>query len=166
MRRGGKPGILRGGQCMVAPEREWMKVADVCEVVGVPAYVLRSWEAEFPQLGQAEGGSSARLYGPDDLDLVRRIRALVFDEGLTLAGVRRQLEGASGPKPVAAPRRPAVWDDDTRARVKTVREGLRDLLARLDAAGAPVLELQPPSPPRRKGRTRRTTGSTPPVASE
>lgn len=151
---------------MAVPEREWMKAADVCEAVGVPAYVLRSWEAEFPQLGQGEGSSSTRLYGPDDIELVRRIRTLVFEEGLTLAGVRRHLDGASGPKPVGGPRRPAMWDDDTRARVTAVRDGLRDLLARLDAAAGPVLELQPPSPARRKGRTRRTTGSTPPVASE
>jgi len=147
---------------MAAPEHEHMKAADVCEIVGVPVYVLRSWEAEFPQLGQAEAGSSARLYGPDDVELVRRIRTLVFDEGLTLAGVRRELEGPAGP---ATPRRLPVWDEDTRQRVRTVRDGLRELLARLDSRAVPDLELVPP-PPRRKVRMRRTSGSSSPAARE
>lgn len=152
---------------MAAPEHEWMKAADVCEVVGVPAYVLRSWEAEFPQLGQGEPGSSARLYGPDDVALVRRIRTLVFDEGLTLAGVRRQLEGLRGSQMPSVPRPSPSWDPDARARVNSVREGLRELLAQLDAAPVRELELMPSAPaPRRKARTRRTTGLTPPAASE
>jgi DNA-binding transcriptional MerR regulator len=152
---------------MAAPEREWMKAADVCEVVGVPAYVLRSWEAEFPQLGQEESGGGARLYGPDDVELVRRIRTLVFDEGLTLAGVRRQIEGRQGTAGPVTPRRPPVWDTDTTARVKAVRDGLRELLGRLESRPSPELELVPSAPPpRRKARVRRTSGPTPPVASE
>ena len=129
-----KPGILQGGQCMAVSEREWMKAAEVCDIVGVPAYVLRSWEAEFPQLGRAEEGGSARLYGPDDVELVRRIRTLVFDEGLTLAGVRRQLDSPQGP---VAPRRMPAWDDDTRQRLRAVRDGLRELLERLDSREVP-----------------------------
>lgn len=151
---------------MAVPERDWMKAADVCEAVGVPAYVLRSWEAEFPQLGQGEGGN-ARLYSPDDVELVRRIRALVFDEGLTLAGVRRQLERLQGAQEPRAIERPQVWDEDARVRVRHVRDGLRELLARLDASTVPELELVPSDQtPRRKARARRTTGSAAPVASE
>jgi len=119
---------------MAVSEREWMKAAEVCDIVGVPAYVLRSWEAEFPQLGRAEEGGSARLYGPDDVELVRRIRTLVFDEGLTLAGVRRQLDSPQGP---VAPRRMPAWDDDTRQRLRAVRDGLRELLERLDSREVP-----------------------------
>ena len=43
---------------MAAPKRELFKAAEVCEVVQVQPYVLRSWEAEFPQLGQAPAGST------------------------------------------------------------------------------------------------------------
>ena len=144
---------------MAAPEHEHMKAADVCEIVGVPAYVLRSWEAEFPQLGQVATGSSGRLYGPGDVELVRRIRALVFDEGLTLAGVRRQLEGALATSPLPPTHTPA-WDDETRARVKAVRDGLRELLVQLGPPATRELELVPSAPPRRKARTRRTSGPT------
>lgn len=152
---------------MAAPEREWIKAADVCDAVGVPAYVLRSWEAEFPQLGQGESGGGARLYGPDDVELVRQIRTLVFDEGLTLAGVRRQLEGLRGPLASDVPRPSLTWDPETRARVKAVRDGLRELLGRLTVAAGQELELVPSAPaPRRKARTRRPSGSAPPVGSE
>ena len=151
---------------MVAPEREWIKAADVCDAVGVPAYVLRSWEAEFPQLGQGDSGGGARLYGPDDVELVRQIRTLVFDEGLTLAGVRRQLEGLRV-RQAPTPRPSPAWDPETRARVKAVRDGLRELLGRLDTPAVQELELVPSvSSPRRKGRTRRPSGGAAPVVSE
>src|SRR6187549_775311 len=77
---------------MAAPKRELFKAADVCEVVQVQPYVLRSWEAEFPQIGQAPAGGGPRLYRRSDVDFVLRIKQLVFDEGLTLSGARRRLE--------------------------------------------------------------------------
>src|SRR5688572_31931112 len=77
---------------MAAPKRELFKAADVCEVVQVQPYVLRSWEAEFPQIGQAPAGGGARLYRRADIELVLRIKQLVFEEGLTLSGARRRLE--------------------------------------------------------------------------
>ena len=81
---------------MAAPKRELFKAADVCEVVQVQPYVLRSWEAEFPQIGQAPAGGGPRLYRRSDVELVLRIKQLVFDEGLTLSGARRRLEEDSG----------------------------------------------------------------------
>ena len=77
---------------MAAPKRELFKAAEVCEVVQVQPYVLRSWEAEFPQIGQAPAGGGPRVYRRADIELVLRIKQLVFDEGLTLSGARRRLE--------------------------------------------------------------------------
>ena len=81
---------------MAAPKRELFKAAEVCEVVQVQPYVLRSWEAEFPQIGQAPAGGGPRLYRRADVELVLRIKQLVFDEGLTLSGARRRLEEDGG----------------------------------------------------------------------
>ena len=80
---------------MAAPKRELFKAADVCQVVQVQPYVLRSWEAEFPQIGQVPAGGGPRLYRKSDVELVLRIKQLVFDEGLTLSGARRRLEDSS-----------------------------------------------------------------------
>ena len=87
---------------MAAPKRELFKAAEVCEVVQVQPYVLRSWEAEFPQIGQAPAGGGARVYRRTDIELVLRIKQLVFDEGLTLSGARRRLEEDGGENDGAA----------------------------------------------------------------
>ena len=81
---------------VAAPKRELFKAAEVCEVVQVQPYVLRSWEAEFPQIGQAPAGGGPRLYRRSDVELVLRIKQLVFEEGLTLSGARRRLEEDGG----------------------------------------------------------------------
>jgi DNA-binding transcriptional MerR regulator len=73
-------------------KRELFKSADVCELTQLQPYMLRSWEAEFPALGQPVNGGQGRLYRRVDVELVLRIKQLVFEEGLTLAGARRRLE--------------------------------------------------------------------------
>jgi DNA-binding transcriptional MerR regulator len=119
---------------MAAPKREWFKAAEVCEVAEVQPYMLRSWEAEFPQLGRATSGGGTRLYGQADIEMVLRIKSLVFGEGLTLAGARRRLEELAGEsdEPVVM-----LADDglgqQARERVRSVRDGLRDLLQMLSA---------------------------------
>jgi DNA-binding transcriptional MerR regulator len=119
---------------MAAPKREWFKAAEVCEVAEVQPYMLRSWEAEFPQLGRATSGGGTRLYGQADIEMVLRIKSLVFGEGLTLAGARRRLEelAEESDEPVVM-----LADDglgqQARERVRSVRDGLRDLLQMLSA---------------------------------
>ena len=108
------------------------KAAEVCEATGLQPYVLRSWEKEFPGIGVQKSPESPRLYRESDLEHVRRIRALVFGEGLTLAGARRRLEDTL---PRGADVRPAEIDEmldtlgaDARARIEIVRRGLRSIL--------------------------------------
>ncbi len=112
---------------VAAPKRERFKAAEVCEVVQVQPYVLRSWEAEFPQIGQAPAGGGPKLYRRTDVDLVLRIKQLVFDEGLTLSGARRRLEEDG------APSSPAEMVEDmldgrVRERLRQVRTGLQSIL--------------------------------------
>src|SRR6476620_295460 len=74
------------------PNRALFKAAEVCDLVKVQPYVLRSWESEFKDLGVSKGGSTTRVYRREDIELVLRIKHLLLIEGLTLAGVRRRLE--------------------------------------------------------------------------
>ena len=60
-------------------------------------YVLRSWEAEFPDLGVAKAAGGARVYRRKDVEQVARIKHLLLVEGLTLAGARRKLEEETAP---------------------------------------------------------------------
>src|SRR3982750_3170395 len=73
------------------PNRALFKPAEVCDIVKVQPYVLRTWEAEFPELGVAKTAGGPRVYRRADLEFVLRIKHLLFVEGLTLAGARRKL---------------------------------------------------------------------------
>jgi DNA-binding transcriptional MerR regulator len=97
-------------------------------------YVLRSWEKEFPGIGVQKSADSPRLYRQSDVDQVMRIKQLVFGEGLTLSGARRRLEAqltTAAPAVAEADDADDVLEtlgQDARARIATVRAGLRSLL--------------------------------------
>ena len=91
----------------------------MCEIAQVQPYVLRSWEAEFPDLGVSKTEGGPRVYRRADLEFVLRIKHLLFVEGLTLAGARKKLK-------------------DEQPGAQTVGEGLDELLgsdAREEIAG-------------------------------
>ncbi len=135
---------------MAAPKRELFKAADVCDVVQVQPYVLRSWEAEFPSLGQAGSGGGSRLYRRADVEMALKIKRLVFDEGLTLAGARRRLEEDDAPSNGAtASMVDEILGDRIRERVRNVRDGLQSLLQMLSQDRQRELQLVPPAPPKR-----------------
>jgi len=117
------------------------KAGEVCELLQVQPYVLRSWEKEFPGIGmQGKSPDSPRLYRQIDFEHVQRIKQLVFGEGLTVAGARRKLE-AEAP-PIAAVSESDAADvldalgADVRKRIAVVREGLRELQSMLTTAPA------------------------------
>ena len=65
--------------------------------------MLRSWEAEFPDLGVAKAEGGPRVYRRADVERVLRIKQLLYGEGLTLAGVRRKLTEERPPEATADP---------------------------------------------------------------
>jgi DNA-binding transcriptional MerR regulator len=142
---------------MSSAKRELFKSPDVCEMAQLQPYVLRSWEAEFPGLGQATSGG--RIYRRADVELVLRIRQLVFVEGLTLAGARRRLEEEQAEPSMAALSVDDVLGDMAKSRLRQVRTGLEAILQLLsrDAASSrgPELQLVAPSGGD-TSRTRRT----------
>src|SRR5689334_24676293 len=71
--------------------RSLFRQPEVCEIAQVQPYVLRTWEAEFPELGVKKTEGGPRVYRRADLEFVLRIKHLLFVEGLTLAGARRKL---------------------------------------------------------------------------
>ena len=79
------------------PNRALFKAAEVCELLKVQPYVLRSWEVEFPDLGVTKNAGGPRIYRRADVEQVQRIKHLLLVEGLTLAGARRKLEEETAP---------------------------------------------------------------------
>ncbi len=68
------------------PNRSLFRQPEVCEIASIQPYVLRSWEAEFPDLGVTKAEGGARVYRRADVERVLRIKQLVYGDGLTLAG--------------------------------------------------------------------------------
>jgi DNA-binding transcriptional MerR regulator len=134
------------------PKRALFKAAEVCDLVKVQPYVLRSWEAEFPDLGVAKAAGGPRIYRRSDVEQVVRIKHLLLVEGLTLAGARRRLEEETGPIGADAPVIDELIGQNARERLTEVKRGLRSILEMLSGRSAPP-EFQL-APPRAAGSSR------------
>jgi DNA-binding transcriptional MerR regulator len=77
------------------PKKLYYKIREVCGIVGVEAHVLRFWETEFPSLSPPKSKSGQRTYRPKDIELLLRIRNLLYEEGYTIAGARKRLSAGS-----------------------------------------------------------------------
>src|SRR6186997_2663526 len=120
------------------PSRSLFRQPEVCEIAQVQPYVLRSWEAEFQDLGVAKTQGGPRVYRRADVERVLRIKHLLFVEGLTIAGARRKLQDEQlVAPPASAAASSADLDDlltsDVRERIMSVRRSLRELAAMLAA---------------------------------
>ena len=73
------------------PKKLYYKIGEVCEIVGVEAHVLRFWEAEFPALSPPKSKSGQRTYRPKDIEILLKIRKLLYEDGFTIAGARKKL---------------------------------------------------------------------------
>jgi DNA-binding transcriptional MerR regulator len=109
------------------PNRALFKASEVCDLVKLQPYVLRSWEAEFPGLGVSKSAGSARVYRRSDVEQVARIKHLLLVEGLTLAGARRKLE-EDAPPALDEPAINELLGRNARERLTAIKQGLRSIL--------------------------------------
>jgi len=128
------------------PKRALFKAAEVCDLAKVQPYVLRSWEAEFPQLGVAKSAGAPRVYRRSDVEQVLKIKHLLLVEGLTLAGARRKLEEETAPVAADEPGIDALIGENARERLTAVKRGLQSILELMASApGAEEFRLAAPS---------------------
>ena len=128
------------------PKRALFKAAEVCDLAKVQPYVLRSWEAEFPDLGVAKAVGAPRVYRRMDVEQVLKIRHLLLVEGLTLAGARRKLEEQTAPVAGDEPAIEALLGENARERLTAVKRGLQSILELLTGShGADEFRLAAPS---------------------
>jgi DNA-binding transcriptional MerR regulator len=71
-------------------------ISEVADEIDVPQHVLRFWESRFPQIRPMKRGGGRRYYRPDDVDLLRGVRHLLYGEGYTIRGVQRILREQGG----------------------------------------------------------------------
>ena len=87
----------------------YYKIGEACRALDIQPYVLRYWETEFPVLAPTKSKSGQRVYAEKELDIIRRIKELLYDEGYTIAGAKKKLDSELaaepvGVEPTAAPR--------------------------------------------------------------
>ena len=116
----------------VIPDKLYYRIGEVEAITEVPAYVLRYWESEFKLLRPKKNPAGQRLYRKKDLELVLRIKRLLYDERLTLEGAKKRLRNESRVSQLDLGLRGAALEE----ALRRMRERLRALRERL-AAGRP-----------------------------
>ncbi len=123
------------------------RIGEVAEIVGVEPYVLRYWETEFPSLHPAKSPHGQRLYRDSDIEAALAIKELLYEEGFTIVGARKQLpqesqrppvqeaastgSSAAQPAPRIPPLPPATNESHAREVLRAVRAELQALLTLL-----------------------------------
>tara|TARA_B110000444_G_C18585287_1_gene475899 strand:+ start:332 stop:688 length:357 start_codon:yes stop_codon:yes gene_type:complete len=75
------------------PGKRYFTIGEVSGLCAVKPHVLRYWEQEFPQLKPVKRRGNRRYYQRQDVLMIRQIRSLLYDQGFTIGGARRQLSG-------------------------------------------------------------------------
>lgn len=76
---------------ILIPDKLYFRIGEVARLCKLPAYVLRFWETEFPQLKPTKSSTGQRMYRRRDVENVLRIKTLLYEQGFTIAGARQQL---------------------------------------------------------------------------
>jgi DNA-binding transcriptional MerR regulator len=120
-------------------DERYYRIGEVSRITEVRPFVLRYWEEEFPMLVPVKGRQGYRLYRQQDVDLVLKIKRLLYDEGFTIAGARRHLrdlENGGGLAAVEELTASAVAEGEAvklnRKMLLDLRDSLRSFLTLLE----------------------------------
>src|ERR1700721_2707088 len=76
---------------IIIPDKLYFRIGEVASLCPLPAYVLRFWGTEFPQLKPVKSSTGQRMYRKRDVEGVLRIKQLLYEQGFTISGARQQL---------------------------------------------------------------------------
>jgi len=110
----------------VVPDKLYFRIGEVAKLCKLPAYVLRFWETEFPQLKPVKSSTGQRMYRQRDVESVLRIKRLLYEEGFTIAGARQQLRAESKPGQMQSGL--PFPKQGRNESLKKVRQGLQEIL--------------------------------------
>ncbi len=121
------------------PDKLYFRIGDVAKLCDVPAYVLRFWETEFPQLKPNKGGTGQRLYRKRDVEMALRVKSLLYDQGFTIPGARQILKSDTKstaetavpfetPEPRPVEMRTPVSDSHRDNQLQSIRNEMNALL--------------------------------------
>ena len=115
------------------PEKLFFRIGEVAKLCSLPAYVLRFWETEFPQLRPSKSNTGQRLYRRKDVENVVRVKKLLYEEGYTINGARQFLksEAKRDRSQTALPF--AQASNNNPSDLLPIKQGLQEVLAILAA---------------------------------
>jgi len=115
---------------ILIPDKLYFRIGEVASLCRLPAYVLRFWESEFPQLKPIKSSTGQRMYRRRDVESVLRIKQLLYQQGFTISGARQQLraEVKSDKSQAAIP-----FPMQSAPEIQHIRQGLREILDLLSA---------------------------------
>jgi DNA-binding transcriptional MerR regulator len=115
---------------ILIPDKLYFRIGEVATLCRLPAYVLRFWESEFPQLKPVKSSTGQRMYRKRDVESVLRIKQLLYEQGFTISGARQQLraEIKSDKTQTTIP-----FPTNSTAEIQHIRQGLREILDMLSA---------------------------------
>lgn len=115
---------------ILIPDKLYFRIGEVASLCRLPAYVLRFWESEFPQLKPIKSSTGQRMYRKRDVESVLRIKQLLYEQGFTISGARQQLraEVKSDKSQTAIP-----FPTQAGPEIQHIRQGLREILDLLSA---------------------------------
>lgn len=116
-----RPVLVSADASAEVPDRLYFRIGEVSAITGVPPYVLRYWESEFPALQPRKSGGGQRLYRKRDVVFLLEIKKLLYQERYTVAGARRRL----------MEREDRARRLELRAGLQRVRNGLEEILRHL-----------------------------------
>jgi DNA-binding transcriptional MerR regulator len=113
---------------VLIPDKLYFRIGEVAALCHLPAYVLRFWESEFPQLKPVKSSTGQRMYRKRDVESVLRIKQLLYEQGFTIAGARQHLrsETKSDKTQTAIP-----FPSHSAPEIQHIRQGLREILTLL-----------------------------------
>src|SRR6059036_2690546 len=107
------------------PDKLYFRIGEVSELCRLPAYVLRFWETEFPQLKPVKSNTGQRMYRRKDVESVLRIKKLLYEEGFTIAGARQQLRSDLK---IEKNQAPLPFPTHSMSDLRRIRHGLQEIL--------------------------------------
>jgi DNA-binding transcriptional MerR regulator len=112
------------------PDKLYFKIGEVSDLLGVEPYVLRYWETEFSVLSPKKSGTGHRLYRRKDVELLLRIKHLLYEKRYTIEGARQSLQAETrAPKQRAAKRAQRdLFADDPLPEIRRELAGILELL--------------------------------------
>jgi len=113
---------------ILIPDKLYFRIGEVANLCRLPAYVLRFWESEFPQLKPVKSSTGQRMYRRRDVEGVLRIKQLLYEQGYTISGARQHLRAENKTEKTQST---IPFPAHSASEIQHIRQGLREILSLL-----------------------------------